>query len=65
MFDYENSATETIEGIWRQHNTPTANLYPFTQVGHRFGADAKDIGEEFAEYFETEFKILTWQDSVV
>nr|CAI5837435.1 unnamed protein product [Callosobruchus analis] len=60
-FDTEDQVTHTIiAGNWRR-DTPATNLLPIRHVGRRPGGDAKDIREEFSEYFQTDIGMVPWQ----
>ncbi|CAH1970387.1 unnamed protein product [Acanthoscelides obtectus] len=63
IFDTENRITHSaIDGSWRR-DAPMANLLPLRNVGRRPTGDAKDIGEELANYFQTD-GMVPWQETL-
>lgn len=62
-FDREHQATgELIPGNWRQENTPSHTLLPMTHQGsNNYSADAKEIREEYRDFFVSPQGEVLWQ----
>ena len=60
-FDFEEDGN-LIPGSWRQDHDNLSSLLPLHRVPRKPSMEAKDIRNEFAEYFVTSGKV-EWQDN--
>ncbi len=60
-FDFEDEGGNLISGSWRKDQGDVTSFLPIRKIGRKTANDAKEIREEFAEYFKTTGRV-SWQD---